>query len=114
MQKTKQMVCLAAILGLMVSGCMGVHRQQPDQPRTMYSSSDATALAYSDPDAASPFDDNPWRWLGFILHPLGVGLDYAINRPIYKLSSTSPGISGYTKEDEQHDAQRTTLTKKIQ
>lgn len=114
MRKTKLMVCVAAIFGIMVSGCLGVYRQQPEQPRTMYSSSDATALAYSDPDAASPFDDNPWRWLGFLLHPLGVGLDYAINRPMYKLSSASPGLSGYTEEDEQHDAQRTTLTRKSQ
>ena len=91
---------------LLLSGCMGMAYQEPDQPRTIYSATDATALVYSDPDAAAPVHDNPWRWLGFLLHPLGLVVDYGINRPLYSLSSASPGLFGYTTEDAQTESQR--------
>lgn len=103
---------LSMVLGiaLLGTGCTGIHYKDPEQPRTIYSSSDATALVYSDPAASSGVDDHFLRWVGFILHPLGVGLDYAINRPLYRLAASSPGFYGYTAEDAQLEAQRAGIT----
>lgn len=107
-------VRLAAVVvmsaGLILTGCTGMRYKEPEQPRTIYSSSDATALAYSDPIQASPVDDHPFRWLGFILHPLGLTIDYAFNRPMYRLASDSPAFFGYTAEDAQLDSQRDMVT----
>ena len=80
------------------------------QPTTIYSSSDATSLVYSHPLASAPVYDNPWRWLGFVLHPIGVVADYAINRPFYRMASDTPATSGYTSEDAQLELHRTGVT----
>jgi hypothetical protein len=40
------------------------------------------------------------------LHPIGVGIDYGVNRPIYKLTSKMPYLFGYTSEDSMLDSQR--------
>ena len=100
---------------LLISGC-GTTRQQGavmsgddreyTPPTSIYNILDSTALVYSDPSAGAALNDNPWRWLGFILHPIGQGLDYAINRPIYALASVFPNFFGYTSEDSMVDAQR--------
>lgn len=95
---------------LILIGCSGTQVKEPQQPRTIYSSSDATALVYSDPVQASAVDDHYLRWVGFLLHPVGVILDYAINRPIYRLAAHSPGYFGYTAEDAQLEAQRPSLS----
>ncbi len=95
---------------LILTGCTGIYTREPDQPRTIYSSSDATALTYSDPDQASAVDDHYLRWVAILLHPVGIALDYAINRPVYRLAADSPGFYGYTAEDAQLDAQRGGLT----
>ena len=75
-------------------------------PLSIYSVMDATALIYSDPAAAAPANDNPYRWLGFILHPVGHIVDYTINRPLYKLAGLAPYLFGYTSEDAMLDSQR--------
>lgn len=95
---------------LILTGCTGIYTKEPDQPRTIYSSSDATALVYSDPVQASPVDDHYLRWVAILLHPVGVALDYAINRPVYRLAAGSPGFYGYTPEDAQLESQRASLT----
>jgi len=51
-------------------------------------------------------NDNPWRWAAFALHPVGVALDYGLNRPIYKIPSKMQYIFGYTAEDSMLDSQR--------
>ncbi len=109
MCSTRFLVSFVASFMLLLTGCMGLHEQQSDQPRTVYSSLDATALVYSDPNSASPADDHPLRWVGFVLHPVGVGVDYGFNRPARTLASKSPGLFGYTREDDQLDSERTTL-----
>jgi hypothetical protein len=67
---------------------------------------DSLAYLYTDPVAVAPVDDNPIRWLGFLMNPIGVVLDYGINRPLYSLSSTSPALFGFTPEDATLHAQR--------
>lgn len=101
-----------AILALLLTTSCSSTRQLPvsDQdynaPLSIYSVMDATALIYSDPAAAAPANDNPYRWLGFILHPVGQVLDYTINRPLYKLAGFAPYLFGYTAEDAMLDSQR--------
>jgi hypothetical protein len=63
-------------------------------------------LVYTDVAAGAAPNDNPWRWTGFLLHPVGVAIDYGVNRPIYKLTSKMPYLFGYTSEDSMLDSQR--------
>ncbi len=97
----------------LASGCGTTHQQsgytddrEYTPPTSIYNILDSTALVYSDPAAGSAVNDNPWRWAGFILHPVGQLIDYGINRPLYKLASAFPYIFGYTAEDVMVDAQR--------
>ncbi|HUM39071.1 MAG TPA: hypothetical protein PKJ04_05035, partial [Nitrospira sp.] len=73
---------------------------------SIYSAMDSTSLVYSDPMAASQANDNPYRWLGFILHPVGHVVDYTVNRPLYAIAKHAPYIFGYTPEDSMIDSQR--------
>ena len=75
-------------------------------PVSIYSVMDPTSLVYTDVAAGAAPSDNPWRWTGFLLHPVGVALDYGVNRPIYKLTSKMPYLFGYTSEDSMLDSQR--------
>jgi hypothetical protein len=75
-------------------------------PASIYSVMDPTSLVYTDVAAGAAPSDNPWRWTGFLLHPVGVALDYGLNRPIYTLTSKLPYLFGYTSEDAMLDSQR--------
>lgn len=97
----------------LTSACGTTHQQTVSgddreyaPPTSIYNILDSTALVYSDPAAGSAVNDNPFRWLGFILHPVGQALDYGVNRPLYKLASAFPYLFGYTAEDVMVDAQR--------
>lgn len=110
MCRLRIVIVIAVAVVLLLNGCAGLHNQQPSQPRTLYSTTDSTALVYTDPAAAAPVDDLIfWRWAAMILYPFGLVLDYALNRPFYKLASHSPGFHGYTAEDEQLDRLRPVL-----
>jgi hypothetical protein len=106
--------CTLAVvmIAVLASGCGATQQtvsaddREYAPPTSIYNILDSTALVYSDPAAGSPVNDNPFRWLGFILHPVGQAFDYAINRPLYKLASAFPYIFGYTAEDVMVDAQR--------
>jgi len=95
-------------------GCAGNSQQQMatnsdgnyTPPASIYSVMDSTSLIYTDVRAGSAAYDNPWRWAGFLLHPLGVVMDYGVNRPMYTLGSKSPYLFGYTAEDSMLDSQR--------
>lgn len=102
-----------AMMAVLAAGCGTTNqsgRASADQeyvpPTSIYNILDSTAMIYSDPAAGSPINDNPLRWLGFMLHPIGQAFDYAVNRPIYKLASMFPYAMGYTQEDAMVDAQR--------
>jgi hypothetical protein len=75
-------------------------------PASIYTVMDSTSLVYTDVAAGSPLNDNPWRWAGFLLHPVGQMLDYGFNRPVYSLSGSMPYLFGYTSEDAMLDSQR--------
>ena len=95
-------------------GCAGNQQQQTSAdaeqaysaPASIYSVMDPTSLVYTDVAAGSAAYDNPWRWAAFLLHPVGVGLDYAVNRPLYTIPSHKPYLFGYTSEDSMLDSQR--------
>jgi len=95
-------------------GCAGNTQQQASAdadgdytaPASIYSVMDPTSLVYTDVAAGSAANDNPWRWAGFLLHPIGVALDYGLNRPFYKVPSQMPYLFGYTTEDSMQDSQR--------
>lgn len=103
-------VGILLIAGLV--GCAGNRQQTVDAdggyvaPASIYSVMDSTALVYTDVAAGSPLYDNPWRWVGFLLHPVGQVLDYGVNRPIYSLTSHMPYLFGYTSEDAMLNSQR--------
>ena len=95
-------------------GCAGNRQQQASAdadggyatPASIYSVMDPTSLVYTDVAAGAAPSDNPWRWAGFLLHPVGVAIDYGLNRPIYTLPSQMPYLFGYTSEDSMQDSQR--------
>ena len=82
-------------------GCAGNRQQQASAdadegytaPASIYSVMDPTSLVYTDVAAGSAPDDNPWRWAGFLLHPVGVAIDYGMNRPMYALPARCPTFS---------------------
>ncbi len=112
--RTEARTWAVAILAgsLVATGCAstnpnaGVGAPESNQRTSVYSTLDSTALVYTAPDAGSPADDNPWRWAGFLLNPVGLGLDYAVNRPIYTLGSHFQRGMGYTAEDAMLDSYR--------
>ena len=74
---TKKLIAVALLLIAGLVGCAG-HQNTADggdigyvAPASIYSVMDSTALVYTDVSAGSPLNDNPWRWLGFLLHPIG-------------------------------------------
>lgn len=98
---------------VVVSGCAGSRQAEMGEsdkaygaPTSIYSVMDSTSLVYSDPAAASPVSDSPFRWIGFLLHPIGQALDYGLNRPVYAIGNNAPYLFGYTSEDSMLDTQR--------
>lgn len=101
------------LLAVLATGCgttnqtgMASTDKEYTPPTSIYNVLDSTAMVYSDPSAGGAISDNPIRWLGFLFHPLGHAVDYAVNRPIYILAGTFPYLFGYTAEDNMLDAQR--------
>jgi hypothetical protein len=107
-------LALGILLLVITVGCAGNRQQQASAdadggyipPASIYSVMDPTSLVYTDVAAAAALNDNPWRWSGFLLHPVGVALDYGLNRPIYTLISQMPYLFGYTSEDSMLESQR--------
>lgn len=110
----KRMMTAAAVLVLVggLAGCATNRQQAADAegeyvaPVSIYSVMDSTSLVYTDVAAGAAANDNPWRWAGFLLNPVGQGMDYGMNRPIYSLSGKMPYLFGYTSEDSMLDSQR--------
>lgn len=106
--KSMQMMALMIIVAVLAVGCATTSEESIhlSQGGGMYSALDATAQVYSNTMAQAPVQDNPWRWLGFVMQPIGVFFDYAVNRPFYTLASQAPYMFGYTSEDVLIDSQR--------
>lgn len=102
----------AVLMVVLAAGCTTTNQagtaseKEYNPPTSIYNVLDSTAMVYTDPRAGSPINDNPIRWLGFLFHPLGQALDYAVNRPIYMVTGAFPYVFGYTAEDNMQDSQR--------
>lgn len=108
MRELRLMTGAVVMVALLIGGCASTQEIQSNQATSAWPL-DSLAYVYSDPVAVSPLNDNPWRWLGFILHPVGVVLDYTVNRPLYALASAYPSLFGFTPEDAMLHAQRPNL-----
>jgi hypothetical protein len=109
----KTMVLVAGtVLVMTIFGCARSHQQMVDAngeyvaPASIYSVMDSTSLVYTDYAAGAALNDHPLRWVAFALHPVGQGLDYGVNRPVYSLVGKMPYLFGYTSEDSMLDNQR--------
>ena len=102
----------AVLMAVLAAGCTTTNQagtaseREYNPPTSSYNVLDSTALVYTDPRAGSPINDNPIRWLGFLFHPLGHAVDYAVNRPIYMVTGAFPYVFGYTGEDNMQNSQR--------
>lgn len=75
------------------AGCAGRQRTvdlHPSQQVTEEAGASADATSYG----------HPFRLVAFVLHPIGVAIDYVIVRPIYYIASLAPTVFGYTPEDD--------------
>jgi hypothetical protein len=107
-------LALGILLLATAVGCAGNREQQAladadggyTPPVSIYSVMAPTSLVYTNVAAGSSPGDNPWRWAGFLLHPIGVVADYGINRPMHAITSKMPYLFGYTSEDSMIDGQR--------
>ncbi len=110
MRKPSMLIAVGFAILLVSSGCATAPAGEEIRPTVTYSSMDSTALVYSDPEALSPLDDHPLRWVAFFFHPAGQIGDYALNRPFYSLAASHPGLFGFTSEDAMLHSQRPSLT----
>lgn len=107
MTGVKMLGLLVMSAALLMTGCATSTTQDIKVSQTtVYSSMESTALVYTDPESTSPVDDNPIRWVAFLVSPFANGLDYLVNRPLYSLASMRPGLFGYTSEDAMLHSQR--------
>jgi hypothetical protein len=105
MFKLQKHVGILVIAAALIAGCAGTRSGSTQQAGAAWPL-DSLSYLYSDPVAVSPVDDNPIRWVGFLLNPIGVAFDYVLNRPLYTLASGSPAVFGFTPEDATLHAQR--------
>lgn len=106
MRRFTLLVALMLVTALGAAGCASHADTKQVQPLTVYSAMDGMALVYGDPAATAPMNDHPLRWVGYALYPVGVTMDYLINRPLYTLASWAPWLTGYNAEDAMLDQQR--------
>jgi hypothetical protein len=85
---------LAAILTVSVlsGGCAGRQKIEPTSQVEITQRLDAPATSTS--------YGHPFRLVAFVLHPVGVLIDFVIVQPIYFIASLAPTLFGYTAEDE--------------
>jgi len=102
---TGRLIGVIVLVAVMAAGCASSRTDGQYQQGTAWPL-DSLAYVYTDPVAVSPVDDSAIRWLGFVLNPIGVVLDYGFNRPLYSLASSSPEVFGYTPEDASLHSQR--------
>jgi len=106
MDRRCAVIMVILLVGMFGTGCATTHDEDTAQPTANYWPLDSLAMSFADPVAVSPVHDYPLRWVGYGMHPIGVILDYLVNRPVYFIASTFPKFFGFTAEDAGHQAQR--------
>src|SRR5215216_3587705 len=100
MRKYQVIVGIVLAVSLVSAGC--ATPQQTMEQKSDASTAwplDSLSYIYSDPVAVSPLNDHPLRIFGFLLQPIGLALDYMINRPAYSFAASHPVMTGFTPED---------------
>jgi hypothetical protein len=106
MMRSLPILALVLALALSGAGCTTTQGVEQTELSGNYWPLDSLSMVYADPVAVSPLHDHPFRWLSFLVHPVGVVLDYAVNRPVYAIASAFPTLFGYNAEDAGHQARR--------
>lgn len=89
--KMGSLILLFLLTGSTLSaGCAG--RQQVDRAER------AEAAEQEGLRRASAYG-HPFRLIAFVVHPVGVLVDFVVVRPIYYIASLAPSLFGYTAED---------------
>ena len=81
---------LALCIPLLTLGCAN----SPSQKTPLTYTGDVDQVMSS-----GTFHDHTLRLIGYVLHPMGVLLDYALIRSAYLAASQAPTVFGYTVED---------------
>ena len=85
---------LFLIFGLLAfGGCAG--RQKVEKVEKVDRASQVTA----EHEGLANSYGHPFRLIAFVLHPVGVLVDYVVVRPVYFIASLAPDLFGYTAED---------------
>ena len=87
----------AVCVPLLAAGCAGSLSQK--RPLTYAENVDQELELADQVAVIGSFHDNPFRLVGYALHPVGVMLEYVVIRPAYFVASLVPPVSGYTVED---------------
>jgi hypothetical protein len=87
-------VVVLMIALLHFGGCAGKQKVQTADP-----SGEASQVAVSEEHGGPTSHGHPFRLIAFVVHPVGVLIDYVVVRPIYWVASLAPGVFGYTSED---------------
>lgn len=106
MRELRLLLGMMLVAAVLVVGCASTQSGSQSYQAATSWPLDSLNYLFTDPVANAPVDDNPVRWLGFLLNPIGVVLDYGVNRPLYSLASGSPALFGYTPEDAALHSQR--------
>lgn len=91
--KATHWILAGLLLGMVLSaGCAGKQKTTD-----LYA---AERAQRADTPANATSFGHPFRLIAFVLHPVGVLVDYVVVRPIYYVASLAPSLFGYTAEDE--------------
>jgi hypothetical protein len=84
------------VAGLLVlGGCAGKQKVEKVEKADRTSQSGVT----TEQDGLATAYGHPFRLIAFVVHPVGVLVDYVVVRPIYFIASLAPNLFGYTAED---------------
>jgi hypothetical protein len=90
------LLVLAVGFGLLGIAPPGQEEAPPAEPAAIETSRSTSVMAGYDPDRAG----HPLRIVAYVLHPVGVILDYALYRPAYWLGSHEPLRTLFGRDDE--------------
>ena len=97
--RSMRAILLVAVLGL--SGCANAPGMSPDvyptprpQDYDYFPAGSEEGLFSRDWDGGHPL-----RLFAFLLNPVGIAADIAINQPIYLLAAQEPEFFGFTNQD---------------
>jgi len=88
---------LALCIPLLTLGCANSPSQKT--PLTYTGDVDQEIELVGQVMSSGTFHDHTLRLLGYVLHPMGVLLDYALIRSAHLAASQAPTVFGYTVED---------------